>query len=325
MEETLQPQPDTGMGGKPIRYLEAWKLVTGVEFIQKWFFLLFKSEDSEKRLQERLRICPFLGSRDEETEFTEKMEEELRESIIEQIHPEQAKWFNPTFIIPKPNQNWRKILDASALNKEIQTIHFKMNGTVQVRDLIRKGDWTTAQQLLAAQDNEEQLNQQRQEIEVIDLEQNTQQNIENIPKNEQGDTKIGNQQSTQSDATHTPQTGAPDNLLHQQVGQNEDLNNMAEQKPFQPTQNFTGLLNLTHQTSLSMTGSLNEQQQQLSLSLSPSSSSITQINQNQQLSQRQSLFVTDHNHQFIRGIQQSKYIPIEEAVNRLPLLSEDPK
>jgi hypothetical protein len=50
MEETLQPQPNTGMGGKTIRYLEACKLVKGVEFIQKGFFLLFKSEDSEKRL-----------------------------------------------------------------------------------------------------------------------------------------------------------------------------------------------------------------------------------------------------------------------------------
>ncbi|KAA6356314.1 MAG: hypothetical protein EZS28_048159, partial [Streblomastix strix] len=142
--------------------------------------------------------------------------------------------------------------------------------------------------------------------------------------NGQGDTNNGNQQPTQTGATHTPQTEEPDNLQHQQVGQNDDLNNMAEQNPFQ--QNFPGLLNLTHQTSLSETGSLNEQQQQLSLSLSPSSSSsIAQINQNQQPSQRQSLFVTDPNHQFIRGIQQSKYIPIEEAVNRLRLLSEDPK
>ncbi|KAA6314828.1 MAG: hypothetical protein EZS28_055515, partial [Streblomastix strix] len=116
MEETLQPQPDTGMGGKTIRYLEAWKLVKGVEFIQKGFFLLFKSEDSEKRLQEKLRICPFSGLREEEAAYTEKLEEELRENIIEQIHPEQAKWFNPTFIIPKPHQKWRKILDASALN-----------------------------------------------------------------------------------------------------------------------------------------------------------------------------------------------------------------
>ncbi|KAA6369120.1 MAG: hypothetical protein EZS28_035352 [Streblomastix strix] len=144
--------------------------------------------------------------------------------------------------------------------------------------------------------------------------------------NEQEDTNNGNQQSTQTGATHTPQTETPDNLQHQQEGQNDDLNNMADQNPLQPTQNFPELLNLTHQTSLSETGSLNEQQQQLSLSLSPSSSSsITQINQNQQQSQRQSPFVIDPNNQFIRGIQQSKYIPIEQAVNRLPLLSEDPK
>ncbi|KAA6370439.1 MAG: hypothetical protein EZS28_034034 [Streblomastix strix] len=131
MEEILQHQPDMGMGGKTIRYLEAWKLVKGVQFMQKGFFFLFKSKDSEMRLQEKLRICPSSGSKEEETAYTEKLDEELRENIIEQIHPKQAKWFNPTFIIPKPHQKCRKIPDASTLNKEIQTIHFKMNGTDQ--------------------------------------------------------------------------------------------------------------------------------------------------------------------------------------------------
>ncbi|KAA6399029.1 MAG: hypothetical protein EZS28_005446 [Streblomastix strix] len=129
MEEILQPQPDTGMGGKTIRYLEMWKQAKGVEFIQKGFFLLFKNEDSEKRLQEKLRICPFLGSREEEIAYTEKLEENQRENIIEQIHPDQAKWFNPIFMIPNPHQKWGKILDANSLNKEIQTIHFEIIGT----------------------------------------------------------------------------------------------------------------------------------------------------------------------------------------------------
>ncbi|KAA6369597.1 MAG: hypothetical protein EZS28_034876 [Streblomastix strix] len=35
-------------------------------------------------------------------------------------------------------------------------------------------------------------------------------------------------------------------------------------------------------------------------------------------------FTINPNHQFINGVQQSKYIPIVEAVNSLPLLSEDP-
>ncbi|KAA6388976.1 MAG: hypothetical protein EZS28_015495, partial [Streblomastix strix] len=221
-------------------------------------------------------------------------------------------------------------------------------------------NFRTAQQLLAAQDNQEQLNQQvniqiqqqinqlqkvnkelqiqqqdvtvnsiqneqRQQVDIIDLEQNTQQQIEEIPKNEQGNTNNETEEPTQTGAIHTLQTEASNNLQYQQTGQNDDLNNMAEQNPLQPVESFPGLLNLTHQASLSETGSLNEQQQQLSLSLSPSSSSLIQIKQNQQPSQKQSLFVTDPNHQFISGVQQSKYIPIEQAVNHLQLFSEDHK
>ncbi|KAA6387429.1 MAG: hypothetical protein EZS28_017045 [Streblomastix strix] len=169
-------------------------------------------------------------------------------------------------------------------------------------------------------------NEQRQQTDVIDLEQNIQQQIEDIPRNEQGNINNEAEQPTQTGAIHTPQTETPYNLQHKQTGQNDDLNNMAEQIPLQSVESITGLLNLTHQASLSETGSLNEQQQQqLSISLSPSSSSLIQIKQSQQPDQKQYLFVTDPNHQIIKGVQQSKNIPIEYAVNHLPLLSEDPK
>ncbi|KAA6365621.1 MAG: hypothetical protein EZS28_038852, partial [Streblomastix strix] len=244
------------------------------------------------------------------------------------------------------------------LDEECSVSWTSIESTNQERDT-PIANFHTARQLLVTQDNQDQLNkqaniqiqqqinqlhevnreiqvqqqdvtinniqiQQRQQADVIDLEQNTQQNIENIPMDEQGETNNDNQQPTQTGATHTPQTEAPNNLQHKQTGQNYDLNNLAEQNPLQPVEGFPGLLNLTHQTSLSETGSLNEQQQQLSLSLSLSSSLI-QIRQNQQQSQKQSLFVKDYNHQLINGAQQSKYIQIEETVVYLSLLSEDPK
>ncbi|KAA6402050.1 MAG: hypothetical protein EZS28_002415 [Streblomastix strix] len=126
-----------------IRCLERQKLVKDVEFIQKGFFLLFKNEDCEERLYERLGICPFSDSSEEKIKYTEKMEEETRENIKEEIHPEQAQRFIPTFIIPNLNRKRREIPDVSSQNKEIQTIHLKMNGSDQVRDLIRKGDRAT--------------------------------------------------------------------------------------------------------------------------------------------------------------------------------------
>ncbi|KAA6324141.1 MAG: hypothetical protein EZS28_054225, partial [Streblomastix strix] len=105
MEEVLQPQPDTGMGEKTIRYLERRKLVKGVEFIQKGFFLQFKNEDSEKKMQEKLRI------------FSLEMEGNSGCERTEQGN---------------------------------QTTHFKMNGTDQVRDLIRKEDQATSLDLKSA-------------------------------------------------------------------------------------------------------------------------------------------------------------------------------
>ncbi|KAA6402572.1 MAG: hypothetical protein EZS28_001902 [Streblomastix strix] len=126
MDETLQPQPNTGMGGKQF------------------------NDDSEKRLQKKLRICPFSGSGEEEIAYTEKLEEEFRENIIQQIYPDLVKWFNPTFIIPKLHQKWKKILDANSLNEEIQTIRFKMKGTDLMRDVIRKEDWATSLDLKSA-------------------------------------------------------------------------------------------------------------------------------------------------------------------------------
>ncbi|KAA6392882.1 MAG: hypothetical protein EZS28_011585 [Streblomastix strix] len=119
-------------------------------------------------------------------------------------------------------------------------------------------NFRTAQQLLAAFDNQEQLNQQVntylqqqinqhhevssdiqiqfqdvtinntqqneqiQQIDIIDLEQNTQQQIEDIPRNEQGDINERDQQPTQTDIIRTPQTEAPDNLQHQQTGQDDE-------------------------------------------------------------------------------------------------------
>ncbi|KAA6385622.1 MAG: hypothetical protein EZS28_018853 [Streblomastix strix] len=74
----------------------------------KGVFQLYKREYSEKRFQKRLRICPFTGLREEEIAYTEKLEKELRENIIEETNSEQ------------------------------------MNGSDQVRDLIGKGNLATA-------------------------------------------------------------------------------------------------------------------------------------------------------------------------------------
>ncbi|KAA6375929.1 MAG: hypothetical protein EZS28_028545 [Streblomastix strix] len=78
------------------------------------------------------------------------LQEELQEGKIEEIPKEQVKWWNPTFLVPKPSGEWRKILEASLLNEEIQPLHFQMNRFKQVRYLLIPNDWAVTLDLKSA-------------------------------------------------------------------------------------------------------------------------------------------------------------------------------
>ncbi|KAA6367064.1 MAG: putative reverse transcriptase [Streblomastix strix] len=78
------------------------------------------------------------------------LKEELEEGIVIPIQQDQVKWWNHTFLIKKPNGTWRKILDASKLNKEIEKLHFKIHELVEVQYLANEMDYATSLDLKSA-------------------------------------------------------------------------------------------------------------------------------------------------------------------------------
>ena len=53
-------------------------------------------------------------------------------------------FFNRLFIVPKPNQKWRPILDLSALNKFLSVKTFKMETPETIRISLQQGEWVTS-------------------------------------------------------------------------------------------------------------------------------------------------------------------------------------
>ncbi|KAA6369105.1 MAG: hypothetical protein EZS28_035366, partial [Streblomastix strix] len=111
------------LGGKLMKYITAWEIINCKDFIQKRFYLIFKDYNCQERHYQIIPQCPFQENRTEMHAYKAMLEEELQEGIIEEIPKEQVKWWNTTFLIPKPSGEWRKILDASLLNEEIQPLH----------------------------------------------------------------------------------------------------------------------------------------------------------------------------------------------------------
>ncbi|KAA6364088.1 MAG: hypothetical protein EZS28_040385 [Streblomastix strix] len=140
-QRSQTPVQQQQLSRKLMRYIPAWETISCKDFIQKGFYLIFKDNNSQKRLQQTIAQCPFQGNQTEMQAYKAMLYEELQDGIIEEIPKELVKWWNPTFLVPKPSGEWRQILEASLLNEEIQPLHFQMNGVEQVRYLLIPNDW----------------------------------------------------------------------------------------------------------------------------------------------------------------------------------------
>ncbi|KAA6372610.1 MAG: hypothetical protein EZS28_031865 [Streblomastix strix] len=81
------------------------------------------------------------------------LKEELEEGIVIPIQQDQVKWWNHKLLIKKPNGTWRKILDLSKLNKEVEKLHFKMHGLKEVQYVANYTDYPISLDLKSASHN----------------------------------------------------------------------------------------------------------------------------------------------------------------------------
>ena len=69
----------------------------------------------------------------------------LQKEAVEMVRVRTSlAFFNRLFIVPKPNQRWRPVLDLSALNKFLSVKTFKMETPETIRISLQQGEWLTS-------------------------------------------------------------------------------------------------------------------------------------------------------------------------------------
>ena len=69
----------------------------------------------------------------------------LQKQAVEKVTtPSSLAFYNRLFLVPKPNNKWRPILDLSQLNCYLATSSFKMETPETIRLSLQKGEWVTS-------------------------------------------------------------------------------------------------------------------------------------------------------------------------------------
>ena len=75
----------------------------------------------------------------------EALHQLLNKNAVELVqNPQSLGFYNRLFLVPKPNKQWRPILDLSKLNNYLKTQSFKMETPETIRTSLQTGEWVTS-------------------------------------------------------------------------------------------------------------------------------------------------------------------------------------
>ena len=75
----------------------------------------------------------------------EALHQLLNKNAVQLVqNPQSLGFYNRLFLVPKPNNRWRPILDLSKLNNFLKTQTFKMETPETIRTYLQTGEWVTS-------------------------------------------------------------------------------------------------------------------------------------------------------------------------------------
>ena len=77
--------------------------------------------------------------------LSEALHQLISKNAVERVqNPRSLGFFNRFFLVPKPNNKWRPILDLSKLNLFLRVEKFKMETPETIRTSLQQGEWVTS-------------------------------------------------------------------------------------------------------------------------------------------------------------------------------------
>ena len=77
--------------------------------------------------------------------LSEALHQLISKKAVEPVrNPNSLGFFNRLFLVPKPNNKWRPILDLSNLNPFLKVEKFKMETPETIRTSLQRGEWVTS-------------------------------------------------------------------------------------------------------------------------------------------------------------------------------------
>ena len=113
-----------------------------LQILREGYTLLFRNQPKLTRFP-TVRSCYANPHRN--SYLLEALHQLIDKNAVELVHNQMSlEFFNRLFLVPKPNNKWRPILDLSKLNLFLKAEKFEMETPETIRTSLQQGEWVTS-------------------------------------------------------------------------------------------------------------------------------------------------------------------------------------
>jgi hypothetical protein len=152
IRKDLSQTPEYLLGGKLGHFLNRWEYVGGRRLVRCG--IMANYIDKEKALEYWSYHKKYREFRTNSQKMREAYDKKfstlIQHGTVEEVPYNRLLWINPTNLVPKPNGDFRLVIDTRKVNQFMVPIHFKMEGVSTLEQCLKKNEFAITYDLKEA-------------------------------------------------------------------------------------------------------------------------------------------------------------------------------
>ena len=146
IQDQVQNENNLKMGSRLKFFLPVWKNLGAHHSIQSLIAEGYKLPFRERpKLSRTPCITSGFADLNKQSALSTAIQDLIRKGAIDIVQkPDSLGFYSRLFLVPKPGNRWRPVIDLSCLNKFLAISKFKMETPESIRASLRKNEWVTS-------------------------------------------------------------------------------------------------------------------------------------------------------------------------------------
>jgi hypothetical protein len=126
----------------PETFSHQWHILEENYLVKRRVMQIYTNKaQAEKYWRENIQFKEFQGNKKKMEIMDKRIKDAIANRVLIEMDRKSLRWCNQYRLVPKSNRDYKPVVDMQGVNQFMKLIHFKMEGTPTLEQLLMKNNF----------------------------------------------------------------------------------------------------------------------------------------------------------------------------------------